>query len=239
MSDPTLDNTTTAGYFAALENMLGPDISGGKYVDPFSSNYVFTDFLGVAIDSAILLNKTETGLQYLRMLLGFPLLFFQATWASQSSPQYDDTTVVEGLPQELYISVHFSESQTHVVIPRWTVILYIVLLLTVYLWCLSCLSLSLFIRGPPTTPYESLDIASMISECRTVNASAIEVLGNLGLGSTKAYRRRLGNETFFVRKVMSTGLVSLGSEEARSTTPGTFGIVMNGESEVKPNGTSP
>jgi hypothetical protein len=226
MSKATLDNTTTIGYFAALDNILGPE--AGQSADPTSSNALLVNILGVGIDTAQVILPND-GLDYLRALMTFPLLYFQETWGSPTSPQYNDTAVVQGLLPDMYIWVEFSESQTRVVIPDWTIILYIVMLLGVYIWCVGCLVLSLFIRGPPTTPHEVLDFATMVSGCRAVDATAIEVLGRVGPASSKAYRKALANETLFVGSLVGERLVSLGSQEVQTRrSPLIFGITMNG-----------
>ena len=228
MSEANSDNTTSSDYMAAFENIFGPSISSGVYVDVLSSNAIFVGMVCVAFDSAAM-TLIEDGVRYLRALITFPLLYFQQTWGSPTAPQYSDTSVVEGLSPSLYVSMSLSETQMHVVIPRWTVWLYTATLLAVYLWCLGCLVLSLFIRGPLTTPHEVLDFASMISGCRHVDESALQVLGKVGSGSSKAYRRELADKTLFVGRLVGEKLVFLGSEERQEQKSGEIiGIRMNG-----------
>jgi len=205
ISAPVPYNITPSDFFAALENFFGGDIATGAYFDPVTANAVFLGILSSALTDSSIGLAVSDGLGILRGLLTLPLIFFQPTWLGSNAPGYNDTTVTAGLPPDVYISVSLSQSHIHVLIPRWTIILYISTLLTIYICCVVCLSTSLFIQPPHTTSYEIFDFASMVCVPTAADASAAQLLSGLRTKGSVVLRKELKNEAIFIRDITLRG----------------------------------
>ena len=62
----------------------------------------------------------------------------------------------------LKISIDLSESRIVAVLPKWVVIVYFVISLTLYSCCISALFLSFRVQGPRTSKFEIIDFSSKI-----------------------------------------------------------------------------
>lgn len=173
-----------------------------------------TDSLLLYLNSYLdVAGKTPTGVQatgYLRALLAIPLLLFQQTWFNPSlQPSPDEP--VSGLDKAFYVTADLAHSAPRAFIPRWTVIFYTLVNLSVFLWCVGGMCVTLFIQRPPITPFELIDFASKVVSNRE-NQSMSTMLANISNGDEDITRKTLEDKGLFVGDV---GIRAVNENEVR------------------------
>lgn len=148
--------------FSALDKFFSTDTSSTFGLpNPNTTNVSFLMFLCSYFITA---GETLTGVEataYLQSILAMPLLLFQANWLNPNLVAAPDHPA-KGLPPALYVSANLAKSAVRAFIPRWTVIVYTVVSVSTYFWCIGGMCFALFVQGPPTTSFELIDFASRV-----------------------------------------------------------------------------
>lgn len=201
VSAPTAEIITPSDFFLSFETILGPDSSdpNSQYpLDPFAANTILVDVL--QNDFAITSEDPSgsAALALFRGILAAPLVLFQPTWINPNFNSSSDEPQL-GLPPELYVAVDLSQSFQRLTIPLWTWIVYVVVSLSIYVWCVGGLVISLFIRTPPTTPYDMIDFASRVDEEKSI----AKFKADLSAGRRGTPRRKLQDTAIRISREIS------------------------------------
>lgn len=202
VSAPTTEIIAPSDFFLSFEAIFGVDNSNpasSENTNLFSAN---TILITVLQETFSITSKTPSEPELLsafRGLLATPLLLFQPTWLN---PNFNVSTDAfeTALPPELYVDVDLSQSFKRLTIPKWTWIVYTVISLSIYVWCVAGMVVSLFVITPPTTAFEAIDFASRIVSNNEDN-SFVKSLTELSIGSEDMTRRILQDKAVFVREV--------------------------------------
>jgi hypothetical protein len=103
-----------------------------------------------------------------------------------------------GLPSPLYVSASLAQSNTRLLIARWTVIIYMSLGVAILGWCLACLFWAMRIQGPSISPFPLVDFTSRVASGGMFEGSPAATLANVA--STPRFRRRLQDMRLFLRE---------------------------------------
>jgi hypothetical protein len=119
--------------------------------------------------------------------------------AYKNIPSINSTA--QGLPPDLYTKESYVEPVGRVIIERWTVVVYIVSALSIYLWCIGVLVWGMRIQTPPTSRFPLLDFSSRaLSRGFSADSVAI-ILADLTSGDDEVIRKRLWNKVLFLGDV--------------------------------------
>jgi hypothetical protein len=199
ISPPTNANISLTDLFAALELVFGPDVSDNSSLlqDPFNCDQVVLNAYWFQFVVAFQNSDENIGLSPMRGMLALPVLLFQLNWMNPFFIVTPDQ-LEAGLPSELYVSVDLTRQVSRAVIPRWTIIVYSAMSLSMYIWCLVGMCAALGVIVPPTSAFEILDFACRVG-AKPGNTLA-ELLAELDIRSDSKIREKLQNTALFVRE---------------------------------------
>lgn len=202
VSAPTAETIAPADLFAAFETTFGVDSSNpaSQYaIDPSASNEILLGILATTFQVTSTNPTARSAASSLRGLLASFLLYFQLSWNNPSF-NYTSGVLQAGLPPELYVDAALTRSVQRLTVPKWTWIVYVVISLGVYLWCVGGMVFTLFVKLPPkSTPFEPLDFASAIVLNGGDN-SFVKLLLEVSKGKNTT-RSILQDKSIFVREV--------------------------------------
>lgn len=208
LSTPSAERITASDLFDGLEVMFGFDIShGSQALDISSSNSellmtlaaTFSALSQMPYPQASGISVGGQAYTYFVAILTMPVLLFQPTWVN---PYYNITPLEPeaGLPPDLYISVDLSKQIVRAIIPKWTVIVYLIVSLAVYFWCIGGMFLSSFIQTPPSTPFELIDFSSRVVSNHD-ETSLSQLLAETWSGNSDTIREKLEGSGLYLRNV--------------------------------------
>jgi len=211
LSDATPEIIAPSDLFHALDNILGPDYtSTGSLADGNSPiGYILYNYIDIFTDPA---QNESRSINDTDLLLGglvsLPILMSQPT-TGLAGPDEDLSIPQVGLASNLYFSVDLSKSKLIAAIPRWVVIVYLVVSATVYVCCVLAMVLSLQAPGdqPPISSFEVLNLASkavaLVDDKHDAfdheSRSFADLLSRLKTGSDQEIRKRLQRKRLFVQ----------------------------------------
>ena len=199
-SAPSPETIQPADLFVAFEDYF--DLGTSSNSGPLDTNTTTAALMLFLSSYFVTASETPSGVlatSYLRSLLALPLLLFQASWFNlnlKSSPDQPAT----GLPSELYVSADLARFGTRAYIPPWTVILYIIISLSAYIWAVGGLVFSALVQWPPASPFELIDFVSRVIT-KSSNNSLATTLAEIADTKTDELREKLEDKTIFVGPV--------------------------------------
>ena len=103
------------------------------------------------------------------------------------------------IPPSFHVSADFARESQRAIIPKWTVILYTIISGSIYLFAIGSMFIAMFVQGPSTTPFDSLDFASrVVSNPDTTLRNLMSELSN---GDIDRDRQRLEDKGLFIGDV--------------------------------------
>ena len=208
-SSPRAVEITMDDLFAGLDAIFGNDTSRADSFNQDSqaaNALILHEYWRIFVDAAGE-PKADDALSVFRGLLTTPLLLFNDNWLNPYRVAIPDLIDL-GLSRDFYVSVDLTRTVPHLIIPQWTVVLYTVTSLLIYLWCVGGIILSIGVVGPPTTPFDMLDFASRIAANRE-NGSLVELLAEMPFHNSKSFREKFQKKGIFVRELQPSGSSSL------------------------------
>jgi hypothetical protein len=143
----------------------------------------------------------STYLSLLQSMITTEILLFNPN----SVNAYKDTTSInstaQGLPSDLYTKASYAKPVGRVIIERWTVVVYIVIALSIYLWCIGVLAWGIRIQKPQTSRFPLVDFTSRVLSRGFSADSVATILIDLTSGNDKEIRERLWNKVLFLGDV--------------------------------------
>jgi hypothetical protein len=152
LSQPSPETVQSSDLLNIMDKFF--DVGG----NPGLLTYTWAYFANTNLTSTSLITPEI----YLRGLLTLPLLWFQANGLSDTTITRPSVTVIPNLPSELYVTGSLAKSQGRIILRQWTVVVYLLLSLGVYIWCLAGLVWAMFRQGPNNSPFPLVDFASRI-----------------------------------------------------------------------------
>ena len=117
----------------------------------------------------------------------------------------------------LDISIEYGQLIPCLVIARWTVAVFLLFSLFIYLWCVSWLIWTATIQGPPTTRFPLIDFASRAVSKGLGATSLAKILATTASGDSQQVREKLQDQTVFLGDV---GFHEADKDERQNGTPG-------------------
>lgn len=165
LSDPTPEIIAPSDLFLGFEAFFGPDYTSTGNLAGNSS--ATGNFLYNYIDALTDYNPNDTALtpdeidtKVLGGLVSLPILMFEPTSGLCPNPDVDLTQPEVDLAPDLYFLLDLSESKVIAVIPKWVVLVYLVMSASVYVFCVGAIFLSFQADRPPVSSFEMIDFAS-------------------------------------------------------------------------------
>jgi hypothetical protein len=165
LSDPTPEIITPSDLFLGFEAIFGPDYTTTGNLAGNSS--AAGNFLYNYIDTITNYNSNESSLtpadidtKVVGGLVSLPILMFEPVSGLGPNPDVDLTQPEVDLAPDLYFLVDLSESKVVAVIPKWVVIVYLVMSASVYVFCVGAIFMSFQADRPPVSSFEMIDFAS-------------------------------------------------------------------------------
>jgi len=203
VSAPTTEIIAPSDFFLAFETIFGLDSSYPETqydIDPFSANVILIDVLEVSFSRSTEDPSGAVALSLFRGILATPLLLFQPTYLNPNL-NFSSEALPIGLAPELYVAVDLSQSFQRLIIPKWAWIVYVTISGSIYLCCVGGMVAALFVKTPPTTPFEVVDFAS-----RVVSHDEERAFAELSTGREDTTRRKLQDKAVLVsRDGLSSG----------------------------------
>jgi hypothetical protein len=210
---PWLSGITTNDIFAGLEAIFGTDVSQNASThDVRAANFLILQEYWILFVNPGQQPNGNNAQSIFRALLAIPLIIFNDNYLNPYRIEIAGLIDLN-LPLEYYVSVELVQTIPRLVIPRWTVVLYMVASLSIYLWCVGGMFYSLFVVRPPTTPFDVLDFVSRVVLNKEEH-SLVGMLSQLPFRNAKALREHFQKEALFVREVeaVSPGSNGVGPE---------------------------
>jgi hypothetical protein len=228
MSDPNPEIIAPSDLFLAFDYMFGPDYtSTGNLSDGNSAiGYVLYNYIDIFTDPSLNESRSinHTEIFTLGGLVALPMLMSQPTSGLGPTPDVDLSIPQVGLASDLYLSVDLSQSNLIAVIPKWVVIVYLIMSATVYVCCVVAMFLSLQRPQPSVSSFEVLDLASKavsvtgkshlspyltaedvdghaeLNDSANNSVTFVQLLSRLKAGSDGDVRKRLEGRRLFIRE---------------------------------------
>jgi hypothetical protein len=185
LSDPTPEIIAPSDLFLGFEGFFGPDYTttgslagNSSATGNFLYNYIDTLTDYNSNDSALTPAVIDT--KILGGLVSLPILMFGPTGGLGPNPDVDLTQPEVDLAPDLYFLVDLSQSKVIAVIPKWVVIVYLVMSASVYVFCVGAIFLSFQADRPPVSSFEMIDFAS----------KAVPIIGKSILDISDSRKRR-------------------------------------------------
>jgi hypothetical protein len=194
-STPRVQTINASDLFIGFESIFGPDFSNGTRLHPASANGQLVALLAaglVAVGYPSVMRLQEFG-----SILAMPLLFFQQNFWQSGYINTNPSVPVPDLEDDLYIFVDLAEAIIIGVIPKWTVIVYTIISLTIFTFCIIGIYLATFVHGPGISSFPMVDFASRIL---TEDFLASE-LTNLVGGKDGDVRGALDGKALFLKHI--------------------------------------
>lgn len=140
---------------------------------------------------------------WLRTFLTLPLILFQpAAMNPHVSPSpYHPSS---GLPENLYATAQLAKMNVRGWIPPFTLVIYVIMSLSLYGWCVACLIYTTRIQTPRSTPFVLVDFASRVIANGYGDGCLIKELTEVTVGDSEAVRERLQNKRIFLGEIAVT-----------------------------------
>jgi hypothetical protein len=208
-STPSPQNITASDLFDGLEMVFfGFDISQPSQVaDIATSNGLLLTRLASTIASSSQIPYAPgvslggQAYTYFVGILTMTVLLFQPNWLNPFDLGIPPTAVAPDLPPDLYISVDLSTQTIRAIIPKWSVIVYLIVSLAVYFWCVGGMFLALSVQTPPTSPFQLIDFSSRVV-ANDDETSVSHLLSETWSGSSGAIRQNLASTRLYLRKMV-------------------------------------
>jgi hypothetical protein len=158
LSDATAEIISPSDLLVAFDTIFGPDYtSTGNLTESSSAvGSLLYNYINVFTDG------DPKNQDVLGELVALPILMFQPTSGFNPNSDDDLNQPQVGLAPDLYFSVDLSESKFVAVIPKWVVIVYLVVSIVVYSCCVGVMFLSFRVDRPPVSSFELIDFASRV-----------------------------------------------------------------------------
>jgi hypothetical protein len=167
LSQASSQTISPAELFLVLDRFFNvPDESGNqstttqdfiRWVNTYLNAYLLTASPGELLDTQ----------NFLRSLLTLPLIWFQSNSESNVVAPHSDS-LTSNLPSNLYVTASLSQSESRIVISRWTTIVFMSVGLVVYAWCIAWLAWTMTIQGPNISFFPLLDFASRVASSESL-----------------------------------------------------------------------
>ena len=140
------------------------------------------------------------GTTYLQSILTLPVL-----WFNPNSLNYNKETIenipTPNLPPELYVTGKFAQSVNRILISQWTVVLFMLISIGIFVWSVGWLAWAMTIQGPRIGPFPLVDFASRIASAGIGENSGVNVIGRVAAAERSAIRKRLERERLFLGEI--------------------------------------
>ena|SRR5271156_867091 len=192
-SAPAVQTIDASDLLTGFESMFGPDISNGTLFSPASANGQLVSILATGLVAAGY--PSVMRLQEFGSILAMPLLFFQQNFWQSGWLNPNPSAPVPNLEDDLYVDVELAKTIIIGVIPKWTVIVYSVISLTICTLCGMGIYLAAAVQGPRISSFPIVDFASRIlaEDCLAAE------LSRLGGANDTDVQRALAGKVLFLR----------------------------------------
>jgi len=160
-------------------------------LSPASANGQLLSMLAFAINPDNVPGASSI-LDTISSILTAPLLFFQQNYINPNSTSHSSFVPIPGLASDLYASVDLATEIIVGVIPRWTAIVYTIILMAILLSCVTGVIASSLFDGPNVSSFPVIDFVSRVLTNR--ESSLANALTNLTDGGDNDVRVMLAKE---------------------------------------------
>jgi hypothetical protein len=137
------------------------------------------------------------GLYLLRSILALVLVSFNVNsfWNSINANVFQIT------PADLHVTGTYATSVNRVMIDKWTVIIFVLLGVGIFAWCITWLIWTQSIQGPRIGPFPLLDFASKIASAGSMEDSSVELIGSVAVAEQSEVREQLENVRLYFGEI--------------------------------------
>jgi hypothetical protein len=198
LSAPTPQPINASGLFAAFDVFFGPDNTSLSQSDPQSSNAQLASALAAYFNPEEIQDVAAT---FLISILTITLAIVQPTYLNSNvTNNVVGDAPAPGLPNDFYVSLDFARTVLVGVIPQWTVIVYTLMSLIIFLCCVMGISLASLMPGPSITSFPIIDFGSRVTT--NINADSLtDILTGLTTGKDGDVRLKFADKGLFLKHV--------------------------------------
>jgi hypothetical protein len=160
LSEPTSITIGPSELRAAMSRFFA-------YLDPSNVNSTTTDALMYTVASLVSPTVDPTGIAqtFLQNFVILPLFLFNAN--NNPDSDFDGTSPIPNLPDELYATLELSTIGSRVLIAPWTAMVYSAIVIIVSIFCLLLLCWGLNRQGPNISSFPLVDFAARVCSAGT------------------------------------------------------------------------
>jgi hypothetical protein len=198
---PTTPQTIAPeGIYLALGQTFGLGLSGGLSDTDNSTTATLVKSIWSSVENT---NGQDlsTYITLLRSMIATQILLFNPNGVNTYKDYPSLNSTAQGLPPDLYTKAMYAEPVGRVIIERWTVVVYIIIALSIYLGCIGVLAWGTRIQKPPTSRFPLVDFTSRALSRGFSTDSVATILVYLTSGNDQEIRERLWNKVLFLGDV--------------------------------------
>jgi hypothetical protein len=198
---PTANQTISPeGIYTALGQIFGYGVKGGLSATDNSTTATLVNAIWSSVENTAG-QASNAYLTLLQAMITTPILLFNPNGINANLVQSAVNSTQAGLPPDLYAKATYAEPIGRVTIERWTVIVYIVIALSMYISCIGLLAWGMRIQRPPISRFPLIDFTARTLSKGFTAGSLATILVDLTGGGDKEIRKRLWKKVLYLGEV--------------------------------------
>ncbi len=160
VSPPLDQHISPSDLFPILDQIFSP-INSSLRIPPLSLIDNLINHLYFDSEQSVF-----AGTIYLQSILTIPVLWFEPNDLNYNKQDVENIPT-PNLPPELYVTGKFAQSVNRILISQWTVVLFMLISIGIFVWSVGWLAWAMTIQGPRIGPFPLVDFASRIASAGT------------------------------------------------------------------------
>jgi hypothetical protein len=198
------------GIYTALGQVFG--VNGGIRDHDNSTTATLIEAIWSSVENTNG-QASNTYQTLLQAMITTPILLFNPNGINADLVQTPVNSTQPGLPADLYTTATYVEPIGRVTIEQWTVVVYIVIALSMYIFCIGLLAWGMRIQRPPASRFPLVDFtARTLSKGFTADSLAT-LLVDLTGGQDEEIRKRLWSKVLYLGDVDQLAMAHDGTSE--------------------------